>query len=219
VNPDRPDGADGPDVEGGLAETRSTYDAIAPAYDERRPAQLTGWLADLFDALLVAAPPAGTLLDAGCGPGHDVGLARARGRQAVGLDLSAGMLARARRRVGPPLVQADVRMLPFRSASVAAVWSAYALPHVPRERLPEVAAEVARVLVPGGMAALTYAGGDAVRREEVPYAPGLFRHFAYIRPADMAAAVRGAGLLIEADGRPAGAHRGAGWVLARRPRG
>lgn len=200
-----------------MSETERTYDAIAAAYDERRAPQLAGWLAELFEALLAAAPLAGPFADLGCGPGYEVGLARARGRRALGLDLSAGMLAQARRRVGPLLVRGDLRALPFRSSSLAAIWSAYALLHLPRQDVPLAVAEVARVLVPGGAAALVYAGGGGYRREEVAYAPDLYRHFTYLDPREVDAGVMGAGLRVQERGRPPGARRAAGWVLARRP--
>ena len=76
------------------------------------------------------------------------------GADAVATDVSAGMLAAARRldaAVGTrtPLVQADARELPFGDASFDVVFTAFgALPFVPDTE--RVHREVARVLRPGG---------------------------------------------------------------------
>ncbi|MDP9365501.1 MAG: methyltransferase domain-containing protein, partial [Chloroflexota bacterium] len=77
--------------------------------------------------------------------------------RAVGVDLSAGMLAEARRRaaeLGRPvaLVQADAEVLPFVDASFDTVAVSLALCTVPR---PEVALrEMARVCRPAGRVVL-----------------------------------------------------------------
>jgi SAM-dependent methyltransferase len=96
------------------------------------------------------------VLEVGCGGAQCSRWLAAHGARAVGLDLSAGMLARARelgRRPGAPraagLVQADARRLPFADASFDLACSAYgAVPFVADPG--RIMAEVARVLRPGG---------------------------------------------------------------------
>lgn len=66
----------------------------------------------------------------------------------VGIDLSAAELAEAARQGRGPLVQAGADALPIASSSVGAVCSAMCLPVV--TPLPQVLAEVRRVLRPGG---------------------------------------------------------------------
>jgi ubiquinone/menaquinone biosynthesis C-methylase UbiE len=93
------------------------------------------------------------VLDVGCGTGwFAAGLRRAGGRDVTGLDLSAGMLGRARRAGAWPLAQADAGRLPIRSGSVDLVVARGVLHH-----LADVAGalgEWRRVLVPGGAVAL-----------------------------------------------------------------
>lgn len=84
------------------------------------------------------------VLDLGCGVGHSYQLL-GRGRT-FGLDLDAEALRGQDR----PVMRGDMRRIPLRAASVAAVASVQSLEHVPD---PErVVAEVARVLTPQGVA-------------------------------------------------------------------
>ncbi|HZB49631.1 MAG TPA: class I SAM-dependent methyltransferase, partial [Mycobacteriales bacterium] len=90
------------------------------------------------------------LLDPGCGTGWQAaGLRRAApGVTVVGVDLSAGMLGKARAAGAGPLVQADATRLPLAAGSVDLVVTRGVLHH-----LPDVVAALAdwrRVLRPGG---------------------------------------------------------------------
>lgn len=108
---------------------------------------------DEEDAGLLGNVSGLTVLEVGCGAAQGARWASSRGARVVGLDLSAGMLARARRidqgRETPvPLVQADAARLPLADASVDVAFSAYgALPFV--ADAASVLREVARVLRPG----------------------------------------------------------------------
>jgi SAM-dependent methyltransferase len=94
------------------------------------------------------------VLEVGCGAASCARWLIDRGADAVGLDLSAGMLrearaADARSGVSVPLVQADASHLPFPDATFDLVCSAFgAVPFV--ADTAALMAEVARVLRPGG---------------------------------------------------------------------
>ncbi|WP_369811073.1 class I SAM-dependent methyltransferase [Quadrisphaera sp. DSM 44207] len=112
---------------------------------------------DEEDARLLGPPGAlrgRAVLEVGCGAGQGARWAAAQGARAVGVDLSAGMLARSRAldaQLGTrvPVLQADAAALPLADAAVAVAFSAYgALPFV--ADAGRVLAEVARVLQPGG---------------------------------------------------------------------
>jgi ubiquinone/menaquinone biosynthesis C-methylase UbiE len=133
----------------------------AGLYD-RLTARITLKLAEpLLDAAGVAA---GTrVLDLGCGPGVVCGLAIGRGALPTGVDVSPGMLAEARRR-HPELafVEADAVALPFEDGSFDACVGGFVLNHLPA---PEAAAaELARVLAPGGVLALSLWEPPALNR-------------------------------------------------------
>jgi len=98
------------------------------------------------------------VLDIATGPGYlAIAAAERTGASgdAVGLDLSPEMLARARvraERVGSRarFVEAPAQELPFADASFDAVLSRLAIHHLPSDARSGVAAEVFRVLAPGG---------------------------------------------------------------------
>lgn len=93
-------------------------------------------------------------LDLACGTGrHAVALRTARG--VVGLDLSAHLLAEARRRESVPVpgyVRGDMRRLPFAAGTFGAVvnfFTSFGYFERPEDDAA-VLSEVARILVPGG---------------------------------------------------------------------
>jgi ubiquinone/menaquinone biosynthesis C-methylase UbiE len=110
------------------------------------------------DAVLAVlrAEGARRVLDLGCGTGRLAHRVRRAlpGAAVVGCDFSAGMLAQARRRDRRPAwVQADAGRLPFAAASFDAVVSTEAFHWFPDQA--RALREVARVLRPGGIVALT----------------------------------------------------------------
>ena len=85
-----------------------------------------------------------------------------QGALVTGFDLSGGYLAEARQRaahneVRLGLLQADGNRLPFASGSFDRIWGNAILHHLD---LPAAAAEIARVLVPGGCAVFCEPWGE-----------------------------------------------------------
>ncbi|MCP3802288.1 methyltransferase domain-containing protein [Allokutzneria sp. A3M-2-11 16] len=127
----------------------------------------------------------GRVLDLGCADGALLEVLAGRGaRTLAGVDLSAEELELARRR--PALVNADLRRgraqeLPFENAAFDAVVSHMAL--MLMTDVEQVVAEVARVLVPGGVFAVAL-GGGAVEGEGMALFLELARpHFEAAREA------------------------------------
>ncbi len=130
--------------ESAWSERAATYDRVT--------GQVT---AEVAGPLLDAAGVAGAMrvLDVGCGTGIVTAAAAARGARATGADVAEGMLAVARER-HPRLefVVADAEALPFAAGAFEAVVASLVVNHLPT---PERAvAEFARVLAPGGRAAV-----------------------------------------------------------------
>lgn len=137
------------------AGVRTVYAGQAPRYDERWADYLESTLRPTLDAMEL--PPAGRVVDVGCGTGLllEMLLARHPGAHASGVDLSPEMLSRARSRLGgrAKLLLGDAAALPLASSRFDAVVSSSALHHWPR---PERAlGEIARVLRPGGQLVVT----------------------------------------------------------------
>jgi SAM-dependent methyltransferase len=141
----------------GLSSLERGYDLLAPKFDVtpfRTPDAVLGPVA----ARLAAGPPVAAALDLACGTGaamvHLKPLVRER---LTGVDLSAGMLARARENLarvpgGPPrveLVRGDARALDY-EAQFDLVTSFGAFGHIPPEDEGALLAGVARALRPGG---------------------------------------------------------------------
>ncbi|XIE82037.1 class I SAM-dependent methyltransferase [Streptomyces sp. SBR177] len=119
---------------------------MAPTYDASRggtarAAGFAGQLAPLLD-------PAERVLDIGVGTGIVAAELTALGHRVHGVDLSPGMLAQARDRLGPRVAVGDAGRLPVRTGAVAQAVSTWLLHAGPDPRA--VFAEVARVLRPGG---------------------------------------------------------------------
>jgi SAM-dependent methyltransferase len=133
--------------------TARLFDAMADDYDVLEP-----WYEHLYarlHAILVAhlaPPPRGRprALDAGCGHGFQTELLRSLGYETHGVDLSAGLLRIARRRLpGAGLARADLAALPYPDACFDAVSCAGSTLSFVAEPLRALS-EIARVLRPGG---------------------------------------------------------------------
>jgi len=72
----------------------------------------------LLQRLLVGFPAGRTLLEVGCGTGHFTRWFQERGLQAVGLDMSTPMLAKAVRLGRLPCVHGDALSLPFSNSTL-----------------------------------------------------------------------------------------------------
>jgi SAM-dependent methyltransferase len=115
------------------------FDRIAPVYDEtRRPPS-----GEELDALAAMLGSCRTLLDAGVGTGRFAVPLRERGFEIVGVDLSLGMMRRARSKGVSALIRADVLRLPLGDRVVDAVFMAHVLQLLPDPRL--VLRELGRV--------------------------------------------------------------------------
>ena len=134
---------------------RSMFDRIAPVYDLMNRVMTAG-LDQRWRRLTVrSVVSAGDrVLDACCGTG-DLAIAarRAGAREVVGLDFSAAMLERARRKdAAVEWVQGDLLELPFADGSFDAATVGFGVRNV--ADLKRGLAELARVLRPGGCAGI-----------------------------------------------------------------
>ena len=112
------------------------FDRIAPVYDETRRPPSSAELETLSDLLVGCR----TVLDAGVGTGRFASPLSARGFEIVGVDLSLGMMQRARDKGISTLVRGDVQHLPFSNESVDAAFMAHVLQFIadPRPLLGEL---------------------------------------------------------------------------------
>jgi SAM-dependent methyltransferase len=107
---------------------------------------------------LVEWDGAGAVVDVGCGNGLYLQALRERSVEAVGCDLSLGMLRSAGRHL---LVAADANRLPFGDGSFGVVLAAHMLYHV--KNLVDTANELRRVLARGGVLVAVTNGAGHLR--------------------------------------------------------
>lgn len=121
------------------------FSRIAERYDETRGGAERGVN---FAAELAPHLPPGPLLEIGIGTGVVAVALRAHGRDPLGVDIAAAMLARAAERLGPRVALYDGRRLPVADSSLAGAYAVWVLHLV--EDQAGLFAEVHRVLRPGG---------------------------------------------------------------------
>lgn len=180
---------------------QAAYDQWADTYDDADPTTL---LDEPF-LLLAVQPFSGCrILDLGCGTGRYLRLVTQPGVSIVGMDLSRGMLARARRTVIPtgPVawVQASLEQFPFPNGTFDRVISGLVLDHV--NDIDAYFRRVAAVLQPGGRLVLSAVHPEMQRQTGPAVRFTVQGHEYQTRGAvhevqTIAAAAQGAGLIIE----------------------
>lgn len=199
------------------ARVRAMFDRIAPRYDGMNRLMTLGldqrWRRAAIASIGIG--PDDVVLDLACGTGDLAEQCAARGARVVGVDFAGEMLLGAQRRGVPAsLVQGDGARLPLPDASMTAAVSGFALRNF--VSLPEIFAELARVVRPGGRIALLdvdrprgrllRAGHSLYFDRVVPWIGGLLSDRAayaylpqstsYLPPAsEMLAALEGCGFL------------------------
>lgn len=125
------------------------YDAFAETYDRGRDRGYHRLIDEQAAEIVSRYGEGREILEIGCGTGLVLERLAGFARRAQGIDLSPGMLERARER-GLDVAEGDATNLPFDDESFDVVCSFKVLAHVPD--LGAALLEMARVLRPGGHA-------------------------------------------------------------------
>lgn len=134
------------------------YDDVAELYDSRyNERRGKAYYRHISRHVLARIPPGKRILDLGCGTGLFLRAYEERGGYGIGLDISRGMLEKARVRcTAGDVTLGNAEVLPFRNESFDAVTSLLAFSYVPRPE--QLLSEAWRVLCPGGSLAICTLG-------------------------------------------------------------
>lgn len=144
---------------------RDAYDTVAEDYAALLPDTRAEAALDLamIDAFAAAVGKGARVLDAGCGAGRMSRYLAGRDVAVEGVDLSPGMVARARRD-HPDITFSvgSIADLPYRAGSFDGVMLWYSTIHTPPPDQPRIYQEVRRVLRPGGHLLVGFQSGEGV---------------------------------------------------------
>lgn len=134
-------------------DTKKYYDDFSNVYEKHRHHGYHQMIDDLEISILKPYVTNRKVLEAGCGTGLILQRVAEIADEAVGIDLSPGMLAHARNR-GLKCVEGDLCKIPFDDNSFDTVYSFKVLPHV--MKIKAAIKEMSRVLKPGGYLVLEF---------------------------------------------------------------
>lgn len=115
----------------------------------------------LYQRFLPLLPPAGRILDAGCGSGRDLRAFAKLGYRVTAFDASPALAALAETYAGQPVYRARLQDIAWRE-SFEGVWACASLLHISPAELPDVLRRLASALIPAGVlyASFKYGRGE-----------------------------------------------------------
>jgi ubiquinone/menaquinone biosynthesis C-methylase UbiE len=141
-------------------ESRHYYDTFSETYENARHHGYHQWLDERSVALVQELAQGGRTLEVGCGTGLILKEVANFAQEAVGLDLSHGMLSGAARR-GLRVLEASATNIPFADNSFDLTYSFKVLAHVPD--ISKAVLEMARVTRPGGWLVMEFYNSQSLR--------------------------------------------------------
>jgi len=142
-----------------IAKTITAYDQSPGKYIEGTQGMTLRYEFDRF-----AKSVTGAVLDAGCAFGRDTAVFHDRGFAVTGIDLSDGLLQKARE-LHPALdfKKMDVRSLTFADESFGGVWCSAVLLHLNDRDVTKALREFYRVLKPGSTLFVSFKKGEGTQ--------------------------------------------------------
>lgn len=184
-----------------INDVQSGYDRIAEEYERRIYDELRHKPLDreLLDRFAESVRDRGFACDLGCGPGQVARYLQGRGTQVCGVDLSAGMLRRARQlNPGIEFFQGDMRALPVPDNTWTGIAAFYAIVNLSHVEVAQSVEEMFRALQPGGRLLIAFhIGDDIVETEADVWKLGVSLEFTFFRPSTILGYLRDAGFQID----------------------
>ena len=180
-------------------DVRDSYDSAAKAYAEHLATELVHKPLDrhLLNRFAEEARGRGLVADLGCGPGHVARYLREQGVAVAGIDLSPEMVRVATGlHPGIEFRVGDMNRLDLADASLAGVVAFYSIVHFGPAELGAVFQEVRRVLMPGGLALVSFHIGDEVVHVDDLFGSPVSLDFRFHVPSAVIEALRRAELAV-----------------------
>ena len=187
-------------IEQKTSDVQSSYDRVAEEYvrhiyDELRHKPLDRQLLDRFADRVRGE---GLVCDLGCGPGQVARYLYDRGVATCGIDLSPGMVERARElNPGVDFRQGDMRSLEAPAEAWAGIAAFYAIVNLPPVDLAEAFREMWRVLQPRGLLLLSFHVGEEISHVDDLWGCAVCLDFYFFRTGDVESHLRAAGFDID----------------------
>jgi ubiquinone/menaquinone biosynthesis C-methylase UbiE len=192
-------GGDPRDVRDPASDIQRSYDSVAQEYADEIYAELADkpFERELLDRFAKRVG-SGRVCDLGCGPGQIARYLRDRGVDVFGLDLSAGMLAQARR-LNPEIefVQGSMLALALGSETLDGITAFYSIIHIPRQQVVSALSEMRRVLKPGGCLLITFHLGTEDTHHDELFGRPVKLDVAYFTTMEMSGYLLAAGFRVE----------------------
>jgi SAM-dependent methyltransferase len=212
-----------------MAET-GTHDSVRRSYDAVAEDYVAGFRDELdhkpldralLSALIEQCEPAAPIADLGCGPGHVTAWLEGKGVRAVGIDLSAEMVAVGRREYpGVEFRNGDLLDLPAVDGEFGAVVALYSIIHLEPGELRRALEEIHRVLHPEGLVLVAFHIGTEVRHMDEWLGHDVDVDFHFFEVADVVTAMEATGFVVDArlerGNHPEEVETRRGYLLARR---
>ena len=179
---------------------QKSYDSVAREYADEIYGELVGKPFDraVLDQFAARVRGKGWVCDLGCGPAQIARYLRDRGVNALGVDLSAGMLGQARR-LNPDLqfLQSSMLALGLRAGALGGVAAFYSIIHIPRAQVVDTLREILRVLQPGGLLLMAFHLGSEDSHHEELFGRQVSLDVALFTTGEMSGYLKTAGFAIE----------------------
>jgi ubiquinone/menaquinone biosynthesis C-methylase UbiE len=183
-----------------LHAIQRSYDRVADEYARHIYSELDNKPLDreLLTRFAADVQGKGEVCDMGCGPGHVARFLHDQDTNVFGLDLSPRMIEEAQR-LNPDISfhQGNMLALGLPDASLAGIAAFYAVVNLPRESLPQVFREMARVLQPGGLLLLAHHVGEETLHREEWWERPIAMDFHFLQPLAVQRELEAAGLTVE----------------------
>lgn len=178
---------------------RDSYDSAADAYAEHLAMELAHKPLDrhLLNRFTEEARGRGLVADLGCGPGHVARYLQEQGVTVIGIDLSPEMVrVAASLHPGIEFRVGDMNRLDLPDAGLAGIVAFYSIVHFRPDELDKVFQEIRRVLMPGGLALISFHAGDEVVHVDDLFGAPVSLDFRFHVPGAVVEALRCAKLAV-----------------------